>query len=291
MAVKTQNFVILFLMSFFGVTSLHAQTQKFAVYKAKVINSNAAVYSKPDFDSPVIGYVNSGKEYEISSKVFSGAFYRIKVKENLIGFIADSDVVPVNFATKTVKTNAGKIRTVKQQDPAKQNRPFSLTRFVGFEYGVFNFREETMGIKPTAQLGFYGIKFTGPNVIVEGDMVTEAHFLFHPGAPKYYEAATTKAADGWILLADILFLSVYPQTKNTQTYFGFGPMLKYSKFNVQLDVGSSTKNYSMDDINFGAAFNLGLGLRLGSWAARCEIKYYWEQIHYYGLGVAVQMPF
>ena len=72
----------------------------------------------------------------------------------------------------------------------------------------------------------------GPNLLVDGLTVTEMNFCFYPNSPSYYSDATGKPSSGWIFLADT-FQMVVPHNKVTVTYFGFGPLFKYSKFDVQ----------------------------------------------------------
>jgi hypothetical protein len=251
-----------------------------------------------DFDAPVLTYLNAGREFEISSKIFNGAFYRIKVSNKIIGYIADTDIKPLNLPkNKSDKKSSSEARSKSDEisetssSTAKSKRPYSLTRFIGLQYSYLNYREETMTLKPTAGLGFYGIKMSGPDIVVEGEMTTELNFLYHSGAPKYYELGTGQAAGGWIFLGNFLFSTVFPQSKNTMSFVGFGPTFKYSKFDVEMPVNGKIKRYSMDDMTFGGTFNLGLGVRLGSVSLRGEIQYFWEQMHYYGLATSLQLPF
>jgi hypothetical protein len=297
MAFKIQNsLTFLFLSLIFIGSAVSAQSKKFAVYKAKIVNNGAAVYKNADFDAPVLTYVNAGREFEISSKIFNGAFYRIKVSNKVIGYIADTDIKPLNLPKRKKETKNQPEEVAKAQEKSEtkdrnSKRPYTLTRFIGLQYSYLNYREETMTLKPTAGLGFYGLKMSGPDIVVEGEMTTELNFLYHPGAPKYYELGTRKPAGGWIFIGNFLFSTVFPQSKDTMSFFGFGPQFKYSKFNVEMAVNGRDKNYSMDDMAFGAAFNLGVGVKLGSVSLRGEIQYFWEQMHYYGLATSLQLPF
>lgn len=88
------------------------------------------------------------------------------------------------------------------------------------------FREGALGLRPTDQLLFYGLKISGPNLIVEGPMYSELNFLFHSGAPKYYEQATGQGAAGWILFSDFMFqfINAAPEFKN-RNFLGFWALL------------------------------------------------------------------
>jgi hypothetical protein len=115
--------------------------------------------------------------------------------------------------------------------------------------------------------------------------------LFSPSAPKYYEDITKKSAGGFIFIADFLFQTAVPRGKDVMTFYGFGPMLKYSHFNLEVPDGTRTLNYAADDMSVGAVFNLGLGFRISRVAMRLDAKYYWEKVQYYGFGANVGLDF
>ena len=71
---------------------------------AKVINDGALVYKAADFDAPVLGHLRAGGTYQISVKTI-GAFYQIKVRDNLFGYVSDVDVKPIgsDSGKKTAK--------------------------------------------------------------------------------------------------------------------------------------------------------------------------------------------
>ena len=246
-----------------------------------VLHDGAAVYQKADFDSSVIAYLQAGKIFEISGKTF-GAFYRIRVKPGMIGYIADSDIKSSRKKNQEAAAEAANAPAKK-----KKKHPFGFTQYAGLEFAYVNYREDTMGIKPTASLTFVGAKLSGPNLVVSGAMTTDVNFLLSYGAPSYYSQTTGNSAAGWIFISDFLFVTNFPQGRNALLYSGFGPMLRYSKFDVQL----GKAQYSLEDMALGAVFTAGLGLRAGRFALRSEIQYYWEKMQYYGGALALQMDF
>lgn len=276
------NFLLAFLLLFPWILQ--------AAEKAQVINEGAAVYQSDDFDSPVVENLKAGQVFDISSQKYSDAFYKIRVRKGVIGYIADTDVRTKAQAIEQKKSKK-KEKKAKAEKKEKNKLPFLLTQYVGLQYAQIYFREDTMGLKPTANLGFFGLQIAGPDMVVAGPGYTVLNVLFHQGAPKYYETATGKEANGMIFLLDFLFQTVNPLGENAMSFYGLGPLFKYSKFNVTLLDGSTPKSYSMTDATLGAVFNLGAGLRVGDAALRLEWQYYWEKMQYWGLGLAVQMPF
>ncbi len=282
------------LIIFCLVNSTYAAEKAVAsggVRKAIVVNDSAAVYKSPDFDAAVLTYLKEGKSYLVSTQVF-GPFLKIKVSDQMVGYIADTDVNAAKDFKKTVEKKEKTAKTVvkrseEEKETSSKSRPFQWTRFSGLQLSSIRFREQTMGLRPSENLTFYGLKMTGPDLLIEGQMITEFNLQFHLDAPNYYETATGKSASGMLMLLDVMLLSQNPQGKNALLYFGFGPLIRYSKFDVSL--GSIP--YSLQDIAFGAKFNLGIGLRISKLALRAETQLFWEKLIYSGIGVTAQIEF
>lgn len=264
-----------------------ATNAKSAGQKAKVVNHGALVYKSPSFDSKVLARLPENKVFLISSKLFSGAFYKIKVRDGLLGYIADTDV---SVGAKASRNSKKSEKNLDDSEPPKREKAFEFQKFRGFEFARINYREDTMGLKPTQGMNFFGFKLSGPNVAMEGSY-TDANFLFAFQAPGYYEQATGNAANGFVMIIDSVFETALPQGKNTLLYYGFGPFLKYSKLDVALTVNGKNEAYELVDMGLGAVFNLGLAQRIGSVAVRTELQYYWEKMQYMGLGISLQLPF
>lgn len=281
-----------------AVTTAFAQAPSSAPksQKGTVISEEAMVYQNPDFDSPVVGTVHRGENYDISIGR-KGPFYKVRLKPGSLGWIGDNDIVPgANRVSPPVKNpKAPNIKKKKAQQapsqPKKKQKPFVLQDYRGPALEYLPFKEETLGASRKENLLFYGFKWAGPNLIVDGDTVTDASVLFHYGAPKYYKDATGSDASGWIILANFLFQSNQSQGRDVMTFYGFGPAFRYSHFNVAMNVAGQNTNYAADDMALGAVFNGGIGLRRGNYAVRAELKYYWEKTTYLGGGLSVLWKF
>lgn len=272
--------------------------------QAQVITPNANVYQAADFDSPVLGHLKQGTVWNISKDV-TGAFYQIRVRDNLIGYVCDVDVKagkPIakgNLGPEKPKPLSGATPAKREPPAVKKQRSFEYTDFWGIELASIRYRENTMGLRPTDQLSFYGLQFSGPNIVFDG-YTTEFNALVSLGAPRYYQQATGNDASGFIFLTDFLFLQNRNLSRDVMFFFGFGPMFKFSKFEVALncDAGlcngttTGTLPESLTDMSLGAVFDTGITQRLGSsFALRAELQYYWEKLQYYGFSLSGQFSF
>lgn len=275
-----KGLIVLFLMLFpwFG----WAQVQQ-----ATVIEDGALVYKEADFDAPIIASLKRGSVYTISKSV-KGPFYKIRIKPGSVGWVSDVDIRPGVINLKPSKL---KKESKKEEEKSVPKKPFFAARYRGLALDYINFTEDTLGEERSDYLLFYGLKFNGFDTLFQGEIYAEGNLLFHFGAPKYYADVTKKNADGFIFIADFLLQTAIPQGKNQLFYYGFGPVFKYSHFNLELPDGARTLNYSADDMSLGAVFNLGLAFRLWKTSLRTDAKWYWEKAQYPGFGLSLGLEF
>lgn len=273
--------MILFFVGF----GASAQSQK-----AMVINDGALVYKNADFDAPVLTRLRAGKVYDISLKT-KGPFYKVRIKPGVIGWIADIDV-RLGKGAKLAKGRTGKINSKNNVAKKQPQKSFYASRYRGPLISYLSYSENSMGALHSQNLPFYGVKVAGPDTMFSGDFRTDAEFLFHFGAPSYYEKGTGFPASGWIFQTDFIFETASPQSKWHMLTYGFGPMFKYSHYEVTLLQNAKPVSYSLDDMTLGAVFDLGLSFRIAStYALRFNIKYYWEKTKYWGGSLTFGFPF
>ena len=264
----------------------------FAADQGRIIVNSAMLYAAPDFSAPVIGRVARGQVFFMSQKPV-GAFFKIRIKEGLYAFVSDSAIqsmsAPVPEARKDGKKQAKQESKKEKPEPPKKKVSFENAKLTGISFDSVNFREDTMGIKPTAPIFFIGFRMTGPGLAMGS--YADIDVSYSPMAPKYYEQATGVGASGFVIIMDMILQSTSMQGPNTMTFLGFGPMFKYSKFNVGLDYGGRRESYSMDNMSLGAVFDAGVGQRIGNFTLRIDMKYFWEKMQYLGYGLAGQMEF
>ena len=287
--------VFLFLMSFTSLQAQEKQEKKpLPPQKGRTLNLENGVYASPSFDAKVVAVLPEGKTFSISNNLFAGAFYKIRVNAKLVGYIADSDIKPLNSkAPLNAKDKKSADPKKAAEEKPKKNRPFEFSRFVGPSFSMVNFEENTMGSTQKENMNFFGAKISGVDVLIEGLLPTEININYAPKAPGYYEKATGIGASGFIFSTDFLLQTFLPQGRDSLLFFGFGPMFRFSKFDVGIrNAGTgAVTNYSMQDMALGAAFNAGAALRVSTVALRLEAKYHWEKKSYLGFGAALQFPF
>jgi hypothetical protein len=240
---------------------------------AVVLSPTVNVYEKPDFDSKVIKVLKKGTKVQSSTRLF-GPFFKIQFEGKKIGFVPDADL-----------TTPEKIEKILNRE-----RPYALTKWWGLNLGIMRFRENTMGMRPTEDLNIFGFKWTGPDLLISGAITSEINLNFTLNAPKYYETATGYPATGYLLHSDFLLLTPFIQSPRVMTFFGFGPVIKYSSFRAKVNnplSASGTSDYNLDDISIGADFLTGIGIRMGGWSVRANLVYTWEELAYWSAGVSL----
>lgn len=257
--------------------------------RGTIVEDEAQVYQDADFDAPVIAVLKTGSVYSISTNK-KGPFYKIRLKPGLVGWIADSDVRP--GVIKVTPETHEEVRQEKKQREEEQNRkPFFASRYWGPSFEYVNYTEDTMGQERSSGTLFYGLKWSGFNTLFSGEIYTDSDILFSSGAPKYYQDVTGQSAGGFIVNAHFLFQTVDNLSRSALFYYGFGPMLRYSHFDLHLLSGGNVIGYSADDMSLGAVFDVGLAYRLGRASLRSDAKYYWEKSKYWSLGLNLGWEF
>ena len=286
---KVKSFLISTLLLVSG--GAFAQTAGKAKSPQAVIKTDLAfVYKEASFDAPVLTQVRAGKRYEVSQKKFNGIFHRIRLKPGVVGFIADSDLILRGARNQEAK--ARDEEAVDRRRKSSSNRPFAYSQYAGLSYNSLAYQEKTMGSTQKENLGVYGVKLFGPDLVIDGPLITELHLQIFPGAPNYYRKKTGNPASGFLFLTDMKFISPLMTRKESLTWFGFGPMMRWNAFNVQLtEAGGKKNSFSLNDMALGVVFSLGAGVKFDKLALRIEGAYYWEEKTYLGLVSSLQFGF
>lgn len=267
--------------------------------RAFITADEAFVYEKPDFDSQIIGAAIKGEVYSVS-RGKRGAFHKIRLKPGVLGWVSEVDFKVVSEAQakqlqqrkKQVATSSKKKSKGESSSGAKikRNKPINECAYWGPTVHWASFTENTMGAKRSDALFFLGARLSGPGTLFWDETFTDASLALAWGAPKYYQKVTGRSADGWILLADYLYIMDFPQSRRLMSFIGFGPMFRYSHFNVSLPQEGVSRDlsYSLDDMALGAVFAGGFAYQMGNNALRIDAKYHWEKQAYFGAGVSFQ---
>ncbi len=250
--------------------------------KAVIVNEQAYVFKKPDFDSEVVTILSPGNLiYYVSSGKWD-LFHKIRVSPTAFGYISEADIKIISDRPQTPSE-----KPKESEKPRKPQREFLSRSFVGPVLQMTNFTEDTMAATRSQSLSFIGAKWSGLSGFLEGAGYSDANLLFYSGAPGYYADATGRSAGGLILIGDYMLEMMKLQGPDIVTFYGFGPMFRFSNLQVTLNQGNDIA-YTMTDLVLGVVLNAGAGLRLGSYALRFDGKYYWEKQKYWAIGLAFQ---
>ncbi|WP_413578331.1 SH3 domain-containing protein [Bdellovibrio sp. HCB290] len=265
------------LLFFPGIVLAQAQ-------RGTVVADEAQVYKDPDFDAPVMTVLKQGQVMAIS-KGKKGPFYKVRLKPGVTGWISDAEIRPGVIDKQQLQEDS------ENPDEAEYsgNKPFFASRYRGLSLNFIDYAEDTMGGRRNAQTSFLGLSFHGYNTLFSGDIYTETNILFHSGAPSYYKDYTGNEGSGYIVILNFLFQTVLPKGKDFLFFYGFGPMLKYSHFELRLP--GVVDPFSADDMTLGVLFNAGISYRIKRVSIRPDIKFYWEKESYFGYGITAGLDF
>lgn len=296
----------LFFFIAVSILSLKAFTQTLLdntqnALQIQIAVESASLFAEPDIDSQVIDYVPFGKVIS-AQKVKNSDFYKIKGSDGEVAYLY-SDEVKIyrkNILDRSEKYHFSDEVKVKQEhnksttiSKRKKIRPFESQRYVGLVFENQNYKEVTLGASRSEDTAFFGVKFSGFNTLVSGEVYTDTLFLINNKPPSWYQKISEQQVNGFILNSHFLVLNTFPRTSDSMTFWGFGPMLNFSHYDIQaLNKSAQKVNYSMDDLNLGVVFNLGVALRLlDEYSIRIDGKYYWQKTQYFSLGMTASRNF
>ena len=254
-----------------------------AAQNAMVQTDSAIVYQKANFDSKVLGYLRAGRKMKISNGKFNGAFYRVRLKQGLIGYISDVDVMTEAAAKKAEAENP----QVPKETKPKRPKHILETTYLGPVVGMTGFAEiiNKQEFKDTDYIT-YGGKWTFPFHGFDGTFFMDVNLVGSFSAPKYYQTISQSGASGYMcLLGSVLNFQLFDfAERRGMFYLGGGPLLTFSSFLVEVN-GSKLQ---LDELRAGGLFQLGLAFDLGGSVFKLEPKFYVEKASYNGVDIAFQ---
>lgn len=300
--------VLAFLMTFLAWpgAQVHAQAQPQSLI-VEITGEFPYVYGQPDFDAPVIATLKPGTFYYISKQQFDLGFHKIRLSKTQEGFISSSEVKIVSAqyvqnrkkkGSKAASESGGEPvpaaeKKLVKKEPKKPSKPIYISRYQGLIVEQQNYIEDTMSNTRSDNILFFGYRLVGFNTLFSGEMSTDLAVMYHSGAPAYYEKITGRSTSGQIINLQFTFDTIIPLAHSFMASYGFGPMIKYSHFEVSLKnpAGVGYDAYVLDDMNFGVLFRLGAATRLGVIGIRADVKYYIESKQYVGINVSTLYEF
>jgi hypothetical protein len=286
--------------------------RKDAGQSATIKVDGSAVYEVANFDSPVLQYMDRGKKVKISKKIYPGigglgAFYKIRIKKGVYGYIADTDAKvsrkKYSDGYRSADDDGDDENLENDSDPMiLQSRMFSdketeevsdsfyLTRYVGIVYSNVNYSEVLRNKAEISSVKMLGAKMSGPTKIM-GGMPLDINLIFTTVAPSFYNNISNSTS-GFMLISDALVALPLYESQRIVLYYGFGAMVRYSSWQVKLKSQPGKAAIDSQDLALGAALLGGVALRLGAkLAIRADARYYYENEQYLSYGAALQFKY
>ena len=271
---------------------------KLEATRGLVITDGAAVYVKPDFDSAVVGYLNYETQVTASVKSYSGVgglglFHKI-VYQGKSGFIVDTDIrlTKKNAPAAAKGKGAPKKRRSKafddefeDEDASSDNEPLYFTRYLGGALAIVNFTEKFSGRKLSDQMTFFGLRMTGPGTLFDGPPL-DFNVWLSVDKPGYYNQFSSGSPTGFMLFSDASLILPLYEHKDFLVNYGLGLMAAYTRYKT-----GNTTTFDSQELRLGVAFDLGAAYRFDRYAARFDIKYYYEKTQYMGFVGSFQTVF
>lgn len=272
--------------------------------QAVVKIETAMVYDQPTFDGSVLQYFSQGQRVRISLRTYGrdvGRFYRVILKNNKVGYIADIDVQVLknkksgeSDSSQSVSEEEKKQRgeelrlereASEQEARKRANRePLAFATLIGPFYANWGMKEKISGISAQERISVFGVKYNSPRLLPGA--ILDLNLGLHLGAPKYYEQVSEGKPKGFILLIDAEFLSPVVFAQDSFGYFGLGPLINYTAIQIQ----SLGQPVDSNDLRLGLVLTLGYAQRLGSITGRLEGKYIIEKTQQTVFVFSLQMP-
>ena len=271
----------------------------------------AAVYEVQNFDAPVKEYLDSGKVYKISKKVYPGigglgSFYKIRLRQGVFGFIADTDIAPRKKGAESESEPRPKAATTEEvlpkemaigrddegenDDDGAVKSELYIRRYFGLGYSSLNYAEQISNNVKNATTPLFAIKLTGPTKFLGGNPL-DISFLLTTSAPSFYQKIASSTS-GAMLIADILPFYPLSDAKNYLFYYGVGLMGRYSRWSVNLRNQPSAPAIDSEELALGLEGALGLAVLVQpKVAVRADARYYYEKQKYFGMGAAVEFRY
>jgi len=271
-----------------------------AAQEAVVAVDGSMVYKSADFDSAVIGYLPRGKKVKISSKPF-GAFHRVGLKQGMMGYISDADLLDtegrpmseVNTVKEIQKNTKGSksARTKKDKEisSSSRKRPVHVATAIGATVASISYRELINRRDYSDQITFFGLKFTTRAGFIDGSFGMELDALYYSGAPGYYSTVSSTAPSGYIAIFDlVLTYAIFDFSKHAGAItVGAGPMLSLSETRTEL----AGQKFQQSRTELGAVLNATVSYRIQPVILKIEPRYYIERSSYIGYHVSLLYAF
>ena len=281
---------------------------------AEVKDNAAMVFMDPDFDADVIAYLEQGQRIAVSKKSF-GAFRKVRLDDNRIGYISTAEVRftdgrtrgpasdEMEFENRSGKGKHSKKRRPSSEDDSeehssskrkKKKNPYfqeptkeiSDSRYVGAFASYQQVTGDYAGARRTGGQGFFGLRLTSPNILSFSPYLSDVNLGVAFGPPTFYSIGADSSS-GYAIWVDAAMLWPLTEQREFVWYIGGGPMLGYQSYKVI--ARREITNY--DNFKFGLDLLTGVGVRVQKVLIRLDVKYWIESTSYPAVTLGVQHQF
>lgn len=249
----------------------------------------AAIYLAPNFDSPVLGYMDSGRRIRVSKTMYQGIgglgdFYRVHAGPKRFGYITDTDII---LKDKHRGGHGDSSSESENEDEDHDTRDIYLSRYVGLAFYNYNYAEKISGGARSAPTAMYGMKFDGPTQLM-GGLPLDFDLLFTTVPPSFYNQIAT-GVSGYMFMGDMLANLPVTQTRRFLLSAGFGLMARFSDWSVLLKNRPDLGKFDSQELAMGVVGELSGAVRLTKkFALRADARYIYEKEQYAGIGAALE---
>ncbi len=264
--------------------------------KAQAVRPDVEIYSTASFDAKIIHYIKPGDFYYISNKTF-GPFYKIKVSDKILGYVADTElniqgvgVIQDKPFVDDPEVEGKNKKKKKEKDPEDfyndeddEDENVIKTSYNGLILHLINYHETTMGGSQVGDL--YGIGYRYIPFLSDFSASIAWDITAAYGAPAYYKDnlnADTKGLTVWSG-AQVVNISIVDPNKTLR--YGIGAFLKYANYNVTAK--ATDKTYSLQELTFGVSLEGGFIFHFNPVSIDLGLRYYWERESYGGLSLGL----
>jgi hypothetical protein len=297
--------------AFSAASPVSAQTKPANSWvRAQVITDGAAVYSKPDFDSPVQDYLSYQTQVIVSKRPYAGVgglglFHRIHYG-NKNGFITDTDIRVVRGKDSEKASEDKEKDKEKDKDKERDKKkskafekeddegkpPLYLTRYLGGTFALVKFTEKFEGHRLSDNMGMYGMRMMGPGTLFDGPPL-DFNLWFSLKKPGYLSQFATGTPTGFMLFGDVMAMLPLVDLDKTLVSYGVGLMWVYTRYSIPVKNATNQQvgTFDSQEVRIGVDFDLGFGYKFGRWMARADAKYYIEKTTYPGYMLTVMTEY
>ena len=281
------------------------------------MTDGGSVYSQPDFDAQVADYLPFKAKLWVTKKAVSGngglgLFHRVRYKDKS-GYMVDTDIrlnakgeadpVP----NKKTAANSSAARSAKTRDPevepAKRERdrerarekpgsgaeagdPLYFKRYLGGALSLVNYTEKFQGNKFSDKMTMYGLRMSGPGTLFDGPPL-DLNVWFSLQKPGYYSKFASGSPQGFLLFGDLMAVLPFYENHSFMVTYGMGLMWTYTNYKVMI----KNSRFDSQEFRIGVDFGVGLTQRFGHYAAKLDVKYYYEKTQYFGYIASFQVEY